>query len=99
MTRYTHRKGYLIHTDYEPKPIPTEQYDWYATCMDYDGAPDSCDGFDNYYGPPSPNSCVGTGNTEEAAIADLLTQLEAFEIHDDHLEECKADADRTGERL
>ena len=108
------RNGYIIHTSYCCPPIPVRHYDWAAVLDDYDGAPDA--------GP----QYVGTGSTEEAAITDLLNQLEERdeeraeyeqrklerdpddarddwlerrqEILDDYREECKADAERTGER-
>lgn len=51
-----------IRTSYWPKPIPLRQFDWEAT--DYD----------TYDGEGCP---VGYGETEDAAIADLLLQLEA----------------------
>lgn len=67
--------GLVIHTHYDPKPIPGRDYDWSAHLEDYDGAPDSCDGFDNYYGPQTPLTTVGWGRTESMAIAELLEQL------------------------
>ncbi len=50
-----------ILTEYVPKPIPLRQFDWEA----WDD--------DTYDGPPCP---VGTGASEEEAIADLKTQIE-----------------------
>jgi len=69
------RHGLTICTDYDRKPVPIRDWDWTATLDSYDGAPDSCDGFDNYYGPPCANNRVGEGRTEEAAILDLLREL------------------------
>jgi hypothetical protein len=74
-----HREGYLIHTHYDPKPIPIRGYDWTATLDGYDGAPDSCDGFDNYYGPQTPLTTVGCGRTEEGAIQELLMLIRSEE--------------------
>jgi hypothetical protein len=56
-----------IRTDYWPKPIPTNRFDWSAVDDDtYDGAPDSGN-----------RNQIGYGATEEEAIADLLEQLSA----------------------
>jgi hypothetical protein len=55
-----------IRTDYDPKPIPTNRFDW--TAIDdntYDGAPDSGNRHE-----------VGYGATEAEAIADLVTILD-----------------------
>lgn len=52
-----------IRTSYDPKPIPTRMFDWEA----WDD--------DTYDGPPCP---VGTGATEEEAIADLREKLDEF---------------------
>jgi len=49
-----------IKTEYWPKPIPTNKFDWSAI----DEA--------TYDGPGCP---MGTGATEQEAIADLLEQL------------------------
>lgn len=55
-----------IRTDYWPKPVPSNQYDWSATDWDsYDGAPDSGN-----------RNQIGYGATEAEAIADLLSILE-----------------------
>lgn len=55
-----------ITTDYWAKPIPTSAFDWSAIDADtYDGAPDTI--------PACP---IGYGATEDAAIADLLDQIE-----------------------
>lgn len=53
-----------IETRYDYPPIPDRRFDWSAIDSDtYDGAPDS--------------SCpIGRGPTEQAAIADLLMQIE-----------------------
>jgi hypothetical protein len=54
-----------IRTDYWPKPIPTDQYDWSAVDDDtYDGAPDSGN-----------RNQIGYGATEQEAIDDLLSIL------------------------
>jgi hypothetical protein len=58
------RDGYTIETEYVCPPIPVRNYDWRAVLDSYDGAPDA--------GP----QYEGTGRTEEAAIRDLLEQLE-----------------------
>jgi len=50
-----------IKTTYWPKPIPTDKFDWSAI----DDA--------TYDGPGCP---MGTGTTEQEAIADLMEQLE-----------------------
>lgn len=42
---------------------------WTAVLRDYDGAPDA----------KGPDSLMGTGKTESAAVADLLEQLDALE--------------------
>jgi hypothetical protein len=63
MTGYK-REGYTIHTEHVCPPIPVRNYDWRAVLDSYDGAPDA--------GP----QYEGTGRTEEAAIRDLLEQLE-----------------------
>lgn len=56
-----------IRTDYWPKPVPTNRYDWSAVDDDtYDGAPDSGN-----------RNQIGYGATEQEAIADLMEQLEA----------------------
>lgn len=54
-----------IVTHYDPKPIPTDRFDWSAVDdSTYDGAPDSGN-----------RSKVGYGATRGAAIADLLVTL------------------------
>jgi len=54
-----------IRTDYWPKPIPLRQFDWTAIDDDtYDGASDS-------------RCPVGYGRTEQEAIDDLMTEMEA----------------------
>jgi len=59
-----------IRTEYDPKPVPTSQFDWSAWDEDsYDGAPDA--------GPRA--RLVGYGPTQDAAIADLLEQMEGYE--------------------
>lgn len=55
---------YRVRVNYWAKPIPDCQFDYAATDDE------------TYDGPPCP---VGFGATEEAAIADLLEQLEANE--------------------
>jgi hypothetical protein len=63
------RNGYRIRTDHVYPPIPDRSTDWSAVDDDtYDCDCDQ-DGFFSL-GP------VGRGPTEEAAIADLLEQLE-----------------------
>jgi len=53
--------GLLVHTDHVRPPIPTRQFDWAAwDDRTYDG----------------PGCKVGTGPTEQAAIIDLLEQVE-----------------------
>jgi len=52
-----------IHTAHNPKPVRHRGFDWEA--VDYDTL--DCD------------SPVGYGSTEEAAIADLLQQLEEID--------------------
>ena len=60
-----HRNGYLIDTDCWAKPIPDRRYDWSASLDGYDGGDDD-----------TPGDPCGWGATEEAAIQDLLEQLE-----------------------
>jgi hypothetical protein len=55
--------GIVIHTSFDYPPIPIRSFDWSAVTEDYDGAPDAG------WQP------VGHGETEEAAIADLLDQI------------------------
>lgn len=56
-----------IITHYDPPPIPTTRFDWSAVDDNtYDGAPDS-------------HSPIGHGPTQEAAIADLMEQIEEME--------------------
>lgn len=50
-----------IETAYDPKPIPSREFDWTATWDDYDGAEDS-----------KTRSDIGYGPTEDSAIADLI---------------------------
>ena len=59
--------GQRIVTSYDFPPIPIRNFDWSAVTEDYDGAPDAG------WQP------VGHGATEEAAIADLLEQIEEHE--------------------
>lgn len=50
-----------LRTEFWPKPGPDRGYDWYAVDDEaYDG---------------NPGCPVGTGPTQEAAIADLMEQL------------------------
>lgn len=49
-----------IITEYDPPPIPTRQFDWYA--ID-----------DDTYEPGCP---IGWGTTEQEAINDLLEKLD-----------------------
>lgn len=54
-----------ITTTYDPPPIPLRQFDWQAIDADaYDGEKDS------------KKRQIGYGATEQAAIADLMEQLE-----------------------
>lgn len=55
--------GHRIVTQYIFPPIPVRTMDWQATLEDYDGAPDA---------GPQP---MGWGETEQAAILDLLESL------------------------
>ena len=57
--------GVKIHTNFDYPPIPVRDMDWSAVTDNYDGAEDS-----------STRGQIGRGPTEEAAIADLLEQLE-----------------------
>jgi hypothetical protein len=50
-----------IITSYEPKPIPSRNFDWSAITSDYQGDP----------GEP-----CGWGSTAEAARLDLVDQIE-----------------------
>jgi len=59
-----------IRTNSDFPPIPTRAFDWSAVDDDtYDGAP----------GAGRRARLIGTGPTEEAAIADLLEQVEELE--------------------
>jgi hypothetical protein len=58
-------KGIKIHTSFDYPPIPVRSMDWSAVTDDYDGAEDSGN-----------RGQIGRGPTEEAAIADLLDQIE-----------------------
>ena len=74
----TAKKGHYIVTEYVFPPIPERSMDWSAVLRDYDGAPDST----------GPNSKIGRGPTETAAVADLLCQIESWQEDDayqDHL--------------
>lgn len=62
MTARLTPSGRRIVTHYVAPPIPDRSHDWSAVTEDYDGAEDS-------------RCPVGTGPTEDAAIADLLDQL------------------------
>lgn len=55
-----------IITTYIHPPIPIRCFDWQAVTNDYDGAPDAS----------WPANCIGYGNTEAEAIADLNEQLD-----------------------
>lgn len=55
-----------IVTHYDPKPIPTRQFDWTAVDDDtYDGAEDS-------------HCPIGYGRTEQEAVAELLEKMEIY---------------------
>lgn len=58
------RAGRKIVTSFVYPPIPWRNFDWCATFDDYDGAPDA--------GP----QWMGTGETEQEAINDLIQQVE-----------------------
>jgi hypothetical protein len=60
--------GVKIHTDHVQPPIPIRDFDWSAVTDDYD-----CDCDQDGFFSTHP---VGTGRTEQAAIDDLLEQLE-----------------------
>jgi hypothetical protein len=55
-----------LRTEYDPKPVPTDAFDWSAVLDDYDGAPDAS----------SRCRAVGYGPTEKDAIADLLEAID-----------------------
>ena len=59
------RNGFRIHTSFDYPPIPIRSMDWSAVTDNYDGAEDSGN-----------RGQIGRGPTEEAAIADLLEQLD-----------------------
>jgi hypothetical protein len=65
-THYT-VDGRVIFTSHDLPPIPIRDFDWSAHLDDYDGAPDAG------WQP------VGHGRTEDAAIADLLAQIAAYD--------------------
>jgi hypothetical protein len=58
------KDGRKIITEFVYPPIPDRRFDWSAVTEDYDAADDAKQ-------PP-----MGHGATEEAAIADLLEQLD-----------------------
>jgi len=62
--------GIKVRTTFEYPPIPVRDMDWSA--IDDDTYDVDCDG-DGFFS----NSPVGRGATEEAAIQDLLEQIEA----------------------
>jgi len=77
----THRiNGLVIETTHEFPPIPIRSFDWSAVLDSYDGA------IGSGWQP------VGSGKTEEAAIADLLAQIEEYD--DAYAEEEAADMRR-----
>jgi hypothetical protein len=59
--------GWTIHVSHEFPPIPIRSFDYCATLSDYDGSEDAG------WQP------VGSGKTPDAAIADLLAQIEAYD--------------------
>jgi hypothetical protein len=65
--------GYVINTDGWVKPIPCREFDWYASLDSYD-----------YCTETGGSSPVGTGRTEQEAIADLLERLE--ELQEDEMQ-------------
>lgn len=58
----------IISTHYDPKPIPSREYDWIALPEDYD-----CDYIDGRFVPNMP---CGYGATEQDALLDLYTRLQ-----------------------
>lgn len=62
--------GHEIVTSFDYPPIPDRAFDWSAVLRDYDGAPDA----------RGPNSCIGRGPTETAAVADLIYQLDEMDL-------------------
>ena len=61
----THKlNGLVIQTTHVKPPIGTRSYDWSAVLDTYDGAEDA------------DHQPTGWGSTEEAAIRDLLEQIE-----------------------
>ena len=66
--RRTHTvKGLVIQTNHVAPPIGTRRYDWSAILDDYDGASDAA------------TQPIGWGPTEQAAICNLLDEIEAKE--------------------
>jgi len=62
----------IVHTEHVYPPIPIRQYDWSAVTDNYDGAPDAhC----RATGP----QLVGTGATEQEAIASLLDEIAEYD--------------------
>jgi hypothetical protein len=63
--------GPKIKTYFDPPPIPDRRFDWSAMLDGYDpGEPDETG---TYHG----GDAIGFGATEEAAVADLMEQIEA----------------------
>lgn len=63
------KTGHEIVTSFDYPPIPDRRFDWSAVLRDYDGAPDS----------KGPDSFIGRGPTETAAVADLLDKLRDYD--------------------
>lgn len=63
--------GVKIHTKHVQPPIPVRDFDWSAVTDDYDA---DCDQEGFFTSHP-----MGSGATEQAAIDDLIEQLENAE--------------------
>jgi hypothetical protein len=63
------KRGHDIVTNFDYPPIPDRSMDWSAHLRDYDGAPDAS----------GPNTFIGRGPTETAAVADLLERLDEYD--------------------
>lgn len=61
-----------IHTSHDRPPIPSREVDWSAVTDDYEAWTDD----EGHWTTTHP---AGFGPTEEAAIADLLAEIEANE--------------------
>jgi hypothetical protein len=69
--------GWKVATHHVNPPISIRDWDWAAVLDDYyDGAPE-------YEGAPikrSRSTISGSGRTEAAAIADLMQQIEEYDL-------------------